>query len=319
MRAKILFLPCTEMGESACGCAEQLLTEISAAFNHSFSLLRGRIGSDVADDEGCQVPDAVLDACQECQAVFLGDTEQDSVQELYDALELSLCIRSFSVPVSLRGEGGSETPLHVGAVLSLDRDTVQAAMESAFRFSQLQETRLYHIPPSGDARKDWDGAIQLQQVIRPQITAHALSAQDAVRSMILTPDRLGLMVCPPYAGSILSAAGSALTAEPAMIHEMACDGTLGVYGAPGSLCASGDGPDPLGPACAVAKLLRHSLGLHREACCLETAVANVLAAGWHTRRQDGAGIAPQGMVELICEQIAAAGELMRKNGDGPAE
>lgn len=305
MRAKVLFLPCHEAGKTACDYAEQLLTEISAAFNHSFSLLRGKL----SPEDGEEVPDETLDECQDSQAVYLGDSGHDSAQALYDALNLPLCIRSFSVPA----EGRDAVPLHVGVVLSLDRDTVQAAMESAFRFSQVQETRLYHVSPTGDARKDWDGAIQLQQVIHSQVTAHAMTAPEAIRSMIVRPQHMGLIVCPPYAGSILSASGGALCAQPGMIHDMACDGTLGVYGAPCSKRLNGGAPDPLGPASAVAKLLRHSLGLHREAACLEAAVANVLASGWRTTRQDGSGIAPQGMVELICEQISVAGELMRKD------
>ena len=316
MRAKVLLLPGHEAGKTACGYAEQLLTEISAAFHHSFSLLRGKIGPEAAGDEA--VPDDTLDACQDSQAVYLGDTDADWAQELYDALNLPLFIRSFSVPAALRTDGRDAVPLHVGAVLSLDRDTVQAAMDAAFRFAQIQEARLYHVSPTGDARKDWDGAIQLQQVIHSQVTAHALTAPEAIRSMILQPDHLGLVVCPPYAGSILSSAGSALSAEPAAIHDMACDGTLGVYGAP---CASPDpdgAPNPLGPASAVAKLLRHSLGLYREAACLEAAAANVVASGWRTSGPNGAGIAPQGMVELICEQISVVGELMRKSGADPS-
>ena len=44
MHAKIMLLPGSARGEALCRCAEQVLTDVSAAFQHSFSLLREKIG-----------------------------------------------------------------------------------------------------------------------------------------------------------------------------------------------------------------------------------------------------------------------------------
>jgi len=78
-----------------------------------------------------------------------------------------------------------------------------------------------------------------------------------------------------------------------------------------------DEPNPIACALAVATLLRFSLGLTREAACVEAAVNNVLSAGWRTpdaARPGDPRVGAQAIVQLICEQISVAGELMGKAG-----
>ena len=75
MRASILLLPGSARGESACACAEQILIDVSAAFGHVFSLLREKIGEKSLADCGQVLPDKTVAACQDCGAVFLGDSQ----------------------------------------------------------------------------------------------------------------------------------------------------------------------------------------------------------------------------------------------------
>lgn len=307
MRAAIMMLAERETGQDVCSFAEQLLTEISAAFGHSFSLLQGTLDADGPDD-------ATVDGCRSGKAVFLSDAECAGADALYDALNLPLRIRSFTLPTALSGT----TPVRmcVGTVLSLDRDTLASAMANAFHFAQDQELPLAHIAPTGSSKSDWDQAVQCQQRISPRVASTPLSAPDAIQAMITAPEKMGLLLCPPYAGSILLSAGSSLCPHPAMIHEMVFDDSLAVYAPCLPASAAGHEPQPLGIACAISRMLKCSLGLVREAGCLNAAMENVLAAGWHTRATQAGGISAQGMVELICEQIAVAGELMRKGRFG---
>ena len=64
-------------------------------------------------------------------------------------------------------------------------------------------------------------------------------------------------------------------------------------------------------------MMREALNLAQEADAVEAAVAAVLEEGWRTA-DIAAGGAPkasgQAIVELICEQISVAGELMSKGG-----
>ncbi len=114
---------------------------------------------------------------------------------------------------------------------------------------------------------------------------------------------------------MLNAAGTALCSSPAVIHDMAFDEEMGVY-APYTL--PGDGaPQPFAAALALAKLLRFSLHLSREAACLEAAVNNVLTAHSRVPRDSGEPAPdPEKSLDMICEQIAVAGELMQRGGLG---
>ena len=70
---------------------------------------------------------------------------------------------------------------------------------------------------------------------------------------------------------------------------------------------------PFAAALAVAKMLRCSLHLSKEAACLEAALSNVIVGGWETK-EDGGALSGMDVVELIGEQIAMASELMNKSG-----
>ncbi len=126
------------------------------------------------------------------------------------------------------------------------------------------------------------------------------------------------MLCPPYAGGMLHAAATALCSYPSMMHDAAFDGEMGVYAPyiPKNL-EMDEELNPFATALAVGALLRYSLHLSREAGCVEAAVNNVLSSGYcpldpHAPVENQKSA--QELVDLICEQIAVAGELMGKAG-----
>ena len=304
MRAKIMLLTAAKEDEAVTAFAEQLLTDLSAAFGHTFSLMEGRIDGEPADK--------TVDACLACQGVFVSSAEAPGVQELYDALGMPLCIRSFCVPEALCARHEAPVSLCVGSALSLDEETLRQAMRCAFLFAQEQDCRLCAVAPNGSSKADWDAAVRVQEAACPSLSAPALSAPEAVAAMISAPERLGLILCPPYAGSILLSAGTALCSHPELMHDLAFDGEMGVYApvSPGALTA----PLPFAASLALGKLLRFSLRLPREAACVEAAVSNVLSSlGASSRLSDSE---PDGnhALDMICEQIAVAGELMRRGG-----
>lgn len=297
--------------------AEKILIDISAAFGHSFSLMREKIGEKSVAAHGEPLTDRAVEACQQCQAVFVCDADAEGIQDLYDALGLPLRIRSFCVPLSMCGRHEAPISLYVGDALSLDEETLRQAMRAAFLFAQEEDLRLCSVAPTGAAKADWEAAIRVQETLLPQLSASPLSAPDAIRDMIAAPDRIGMVLCPPYAGSILLSAGTALCNHPSVIHDLALDEGIGVFSP--YLGPEEQTPSPIAAALAVAKLLRYGLRLPTEAGCVEAAVNNVLSSGWRSPQQENAGeaaIAAQGMLELICEQITVAGELMHRSGLG---
>ena len=73
MHAKIMLLPGSARGEALCRCAEQVLTDVSAAFQHSFSLLREKIGEQSLQAYQEPLTEEAVAACEKSQAVLLGD------------------------------------------------------------------------------------------------------------------------------------------------------------------------------------------------------------------------------------------------------
>jgi len=193
-------------------------------------------------------------------------------------------------------------------VLSIDPETLRKALHSAFRFAQEEERLIQHVAPAGATKGEWEAAVRVQEFSFPSLSVSALSAPDAMEDIILSPEKMGLLLCPPYAGSILQSAANALCNHPMLIHDISFDENIGLY----SPYIPAEITEPLNPVTAalcVARLLRYSLGLSTEAGCVEAAVNNVLSA-WHA--PSAAPIDPEELMDLICEQVNVAGELMGK-------
>jgi len=318
VHAKIMLLPGGAHGDALCSMAEDILIDVSAAFRHSFSLMRGKIGQKSLDAQGEILTDDTVAACEQCQAVLVLDEKETGAKALYDALNLPLRIRSFCVPEALCGRREAPLSLWVAQTLSVDAQTLRSAMASAFRFAREMDIRITHVAPTGPSLSEWKGMIQVQQTAFPTVAADSLSAPEAITALISAPHGLGMVLCPPYAGGILSAAATALCTRPALMYDFSFDEGIGVYAPhiPAGLSPE-DEPNPIACALAVATLLRFSLGLTREAACVEAAVNNVLSAGWRTpdaARPGDPRVGAQAIVQLICEQISVAGELMGKAG-----
>lgn len=317
VHARIMLLPASAPGERLCGFAEQILTEVSAAFQHSFSLMRGKIGEKSLAARQEALTEETADACLKCQAVLLCDAECPGARELYDALDLPLRIRSFCVPDALCGRHEAPVSLWLAQALSIDDDTLRRAAHSALLFAQEMDIPFSHVPPAGASRENWEEILREKSAAFPTVSVSALSAPDAAAALVSAPNQLGLMLCPPYAGGILHAAATALCNYPAMMHDAAFDGEIGVY-AP--YIPENQQPEDCAPfavALSVGAMLRYSLHLLREAGCVEAAVNNVLSSGCHapsSRGADGTQKTGHELVDLICEQISVAGELMGKAG-----
>ena len=306
MHARILLLPGSENGNASCACAEQILTDISASFNHRFTLIRGKLQEEVSDD--------LLSQCESSQAVLLGDAQCPGGQRLLDALGLPLRVRSLCVPEAACGRHEKPVKLYLGTVLSLDEETLRDALEEAFRFAREEDVRILHVSPTGAAKAEWDAAIRAQAAANPLVTVDAIAAPAAAHALIAQPGRLGLLLCPPYAGGILEAAATAHGTHPEMMYDFAPGDPPCVYAplVPHALEDASEALPPFAMGQAVARMLRASLRLTREAACLDAAIQNVLsnyASGASSLEGE-----ERSALDLICDQIAVAGELMGRSG-----
>ena len=304
MHAKITLLPGDAPGGKACEYAEQLLTDISAAFDHTFSLYRGKLEEEPAEK--------TLSLCESSQGILLGSAQDANASALYDALGLPLRIRSFCVPEALCGRLEKPVKLWIGTVLSLDEDTLRLGMQEAFRFAREEDARILTVSPAGQSKAAWDAAIRVQGAANPLVTVDGISAPEAAAALVRDPGRMGLLLCPPYAGSILEAAATASCRHPEALFDYLPDAACAILGPCLNAYAECGAAPPFSMAMAVSRMLRASLHLTREAACLDAAIQNVMAN--HPSQGESTEEEAQQCLDLMCNQIAVAGELMGKGG-----
>lgn len=313
MQAKIMLLPSDSKGKTLCSYAEEIFLEISAAFGHSLHTVREKIGADSIRLFDTPLTQETLDSCARCQAVFLADADCDGSRALYQALQIPLRIRNFCIPAPLCERGIQPQAFYMGFATSLGTDIMFQAVRSAITMAHEKEIAFCHIAPTGNHRLQWDADVKETLKKYPELSFASLTGADAVRRILAGPQQIGMMLCPPYAGSILESAATAMHTFPGLQYDWGIAETIGVY-APQLHCDETDMPEPFGTAYAIAAMLRHSLHLQREAACLEAAIENILTAGWRTPGMKASGHTTDGnhIIQLICEQLAVAGEFLYK-------
>lgn len=313
MQAKIMLLPASSKGKTLCSYAEELFLEISASFGHGLNTLREKIGEDSVRLFDVPLTQETADACKKCNAVFLADADCEGSRELYQALGIPLRVRSFCFPDTLSSPAVPKRHMQLCHALALDQDTVFAAVRQALQLASDQEIPFCHASPTGNHRFAWEANIKENLKRHPALSWTALSAPEAVKRIIEAPWNVGVMLCPPYAGSILESAATSLFPFPGLQYDFGATEEIGVF-APRLSCDAAGMPQPFGVAYAVAHMLRTSLHMNREAACLEAAVNNVLVSGWRTPGMAAPGQPTDGshIIQLICEQLAVAGEFIYK-------
>jgi 3-isopropylmalate dehydrogenase len=119
---------------------------------------------------------------------------------------------------------------------------------------------------------------------------HQLVDSCAMR-LVTAPGSFDVIVTENMFGDILSDEAAVLTGSLGMLPSASLgDGRLGLYepihGSAPDIAGKGIA-NPLGTILSGALLLRHSLGLEREARAIESAVEQALAAGARTRDLGG--------------------------------
>lgn len=313
MQARIMLLPSGSKGKTLCSYAEELFLELSTSFGHSLNTFREKIGEDSLRLFNVPLTQETLDACARCQAVFLGDADCEGAALLYQGLKISLRVRSYVIPSALANREQPAQAFLMGQATSLDADTIFTASRQAAQIASSMEIPFCHTPPSGNSRFQWEAHIKETLKKYPSLSWSNLSAPEAVRRIIETPGQIGFLMCPPYTGSILESAANSLFPFPGLQYDWGTGESIGIYAPRLSLDAH-DMPEPFGAAYAVASMLHNNLHLHREAACLEAAIENVLSSGWRTSGMAADGHETDGshIIQLICEQLAVAGEFVAK-------
>ncbi|HLV66718.1 MAG TPA: 3-isopropylmalate dehydrogenase [Polyangiaceae bacterium] len=135
---------------------------------------------------------------------------------------------------------------------------------------------------------------------------HQLVDSCAMR-LVTAPGSFDVMVTENMFGDILSDEAAVLTGSLGMLPSASLgEGRLGLYepihGSAPDIAGKGLA-NPLGTILSAAMLLRHSLGLEREAAAVERAVAAALSKGARTRDLGGGSLSTQGMTDAVLAEL----------------
>lgn len=312
MRARILLLHANDLGKQLSRFAERILTDVSAAFGHVFSIFQEKIGEASEHAYGTALTGETAEAAAASNAALLLSAAEDEISLLQDALELPIAITSFCVPAALCGRNEAPASLWVAQALATDAETLNAAALTAFRYAAERDIPVSCVAPSGAASKsNWEAALRCAQRAFPGVRAWNEAPGDAMRHLILSPASGGLVFCPPYAGSMFSAAAGACCTCPNIIYGASLGSEIALFTAGTANGRANENPFSL--AYAIVELLRSALKLENEAACVEAAINNVLLSGWRTEDLSAEqATEAERIIELICEQISVAGEFMDK-------
>ncbi|MBQ6622956.1 MAG: hypothetical protein IJH75_08975 [Mogibacterium sp.] len=311
MHAKIVLLPGSPVGERLCGIAEEVLTDVSVAFGHTFSIVRDKIGEAAERAYGVPLSENTLRLCAQSNAVFLGDPNNDAEPFLLHALGIPAKTREFSV-------GGQENAkFMITRAVYQEKTALREIFHAALQQAKDEGSTVFYILPESETEsRIFVEALNAEEEDAETVKAEELSPAEAIQRLLLSPSEIGNLVTPAYAGEMCLALATCLHGAPMLLHDACVGKKVSVVEpfVPDHTKASDD-LNPLGAIAAVASLLRYSLHLSQEADCVSSAIRNVLDAGWRTQDMTsmGDGVSCYKMLQRISDQINLAGELLQQH------
>lgn len=306
MRAKIVLLYETEQGKALCDIASYVLAQTAVAFGHTFTLPVKHC------KRGLEISDEALELCGDAAGILLGESGMDCLPSLAEELLFSCRLRELRYTHLIENQSlmGRELPLQAVLLqaLSSREDALRLTAAQAYAVSARDNLPIAQVPPAGKLAESWQRAVEQADSLSAPFHARETALAQVIPDIVHRPGRMGVILCPPYAGSILADAAAALTGAEGMCFDVYLGGQCPMYAA---LRQDSEGLNPFGMLRAIHRLLRDGLKLEREAACVEAAIRNVLQAGWRTADIAGTDARltdAENIADLICQQIEVAGE-----------
>lgn len=307
MREKIVLLYEDNNGKILCDVASRVLAAVSLSFGHSFVI-------SVRQCCDAEIDDQTLDVCMEADAILTTSEQMNCMESLAEELYCNCRVRDlrYDQMIDNRSLMGYDKPLRAVIVQALESEeaALLCAARQGYALAKKEQLPLRPVPPSGQLRDDWQKAMDAAN--DADVQAEEILLPDVIPALIYAPKEAGVLLCPPYAGQVLTPALTALCGAPAMCFDKYVGGQCPLYAAISSQeNIRGDEVNPFGLLRAVERLLRDELDMDLEADCVQAAMRNVLQAGWRSPDIAAAGLPQLGaasLAELMCQQIEVAGE-----------
>jgi 3-isopropylmalate dehydrogenase len=131
----------------------------------------------------------------------------------------------------------------------------------------------------------WRQTVNQVSSVYPEVKLEHMYVDACALHLISNPTRFDVILTENLFGDILSDEAAAITGSLGMLASATVGGTVNLYepvhGSAPDIAGKGIA-NPLGAIASAAMLLRHSAGMAREADELESAIEEVLEAGYRT-------------------------------------
>lgn len=289
MNAKVALIFSEGVGQEILDEARAVLDQVGQDFGHTFAFEEAPAENAAGALAACQRADAALSGVGN-GAAAIGQTLALVRREL----SLHTLLRPFRIFPPLVRSLPRRVDRFRGVDLLIVSDSrdipsrPQIALERAFDLA----SRRWHLVTSVDAAKGgesipaWrDAALEVAQRYRGGVRLEHVALEHAALRFVTSPTRFDVVVAPAPVADLLMDQAATLGGSPWLLAGAAVgDAAFGLYGpliGPASPVPRG-AANPVGGILAAALLLRHSLGLEREASAVEAAVAAAIAHGART-------------------------------------
>lgn len=173
-------------------------------------------------------------------------------------------------------------------VLSYSEREIDRILRVGFETAQKRNKRLVSVEKSNvlDSSRLWKERAHALAAEYPDVDLTDMLVDNAAMQLVRAPAQFDVIVTENMFGDILSDEASQIVGSIGMMPSASLRAdSFGLYepihgSAPD--IAGKDAANPMGTILSAAMMLRYSFGMHNEAQAIETAVEEVLKAGWRT-------------------------------------
>jgi 3-isopropylmalate dehydrogenase len=190
----------------------------------------------------------------------------------------------FGEPRLIHGPAGSRSATDT---MRYGESEIERISHVAFELARARKGKVTSVDKANvlDCSRLWREVVNRVAQDYPEVHVAHMYVDSAAMALVSKPASFDVLLTENMFGDILSDQAGAIVGSLGMLGSASVGGPIGLYEP-----VHGSAPDiagkglanPLGAILSSALLLRYSFKLEKEAACVESAVANVLAAGNRT-------------------------------------
>ena len=216
----------------------------------------------------------------------------------------------FGEPRRTEGSEGERTATDT---MRYTEQEIERVAHIGFQLARSRRGKLTSVDKANvlDCSRLWREVVVRVAKQYPEVILSHMYVDSAAMTLVARPQAFDVLLTENMFGDILSDEAGAIVGSLGMLASASIGGSVGLYepvhGSAPDIAGQGIA-NPTGAILSAALMLRHSFNLEREAECIESAAARVLATGARTRdlaASAQAALSTQDMADRILHAVQA--------------